>query len=345
MQHDGWRHTLVWREALLNVFSFGGRLFPLLCFAVLLGAGQVMFMASESNTLKHELNSLYLSGRNIIVFTPAVQGTRTTISRRSCESLSSADGVQRAGLFVIEGTQDFAQLGRNIPVVAASVSLFPSLARSDAVVGSLLGSHSGPYDLGLPGGVDVRAVSGQKQPTGVDTNSAVVVPLAANVTKGNECIVVLDRFSRLAEATPRLAASLAVTGGPIVGESQLNESVNVIQQYIGRPGRLFALALGLLAGLAAALLNRFRSSEFAAYRMSGTSPRTLALLIAEEQWLLAGTATASSILAVIVLQTYFFAAVPPVLWSVAAGLLWVVVACLGSIGPVIGSPMKLAKDR
>ena len=349
MQCDRWRAGPLIREAVRNVADVRAKLFPVLVLAVLGGSSLAAFAGSEAATLHTQLGALQRDGRLVVEISSTKHEEAAAIDRTSCEALTGTAGVERAGLVVQQGFWDVAQLGANVSVSAVSRSLFPELDHADALVGSALRKPSVDFLLTLPAGNVGTAHVMALQPKGVDTNSALLVALSPSDTTGPSCRVVLSPLSDGAEAIPRVVAALRNTGAaPISANTQFQENINPVQQFLTRASRYLALLLGALGGVAAAVINRVRLSEFAAYRLSGTSGRSLGVLIVLEQLIVGGAvaaATSVAAIAVVVVAGYPASVPAIVLSGVAAGAVWVAVAALLTIDIPLRRPTDLAKDR
>lgn len=344
MLTDDWRPSLLVREATRNVFGWGSRRLPALILAAAIGLAHVMFLAYQTQELEDRLADLALKGRNVLTIASASQDAEAAVSRASCEGLTDHPEVQHAGLFQADGLRDVVQIGPGVPLVHASTTLVPGLARADAVVGSALREPAERFGL-LVDGQLLNATVGEATPDGVDVNSAVVVPLDPATRTGTACVIVLDAFADQDEAAVRLAAELHAERNPVSGRAQLRETLDPIALFQNRPERFLPLVLGLVGALLCGLQNRLRSSELAVYRLSGTSPRSLGVVLVVEQLLIAGVAVASGSLAALVLSPRLLDPTVPVLWSVGAGALWVAGATLLSVDLPFRRPTDLAKDR
>lgn len=344
---DNWRGIHLAREANKNVLVWRSRLQPLVFFAVLAGVAATLFGAYESTSLLHRLEEQKESGRNILVFSAADTNRPVSIDRRSCETLTNSSAVERAGIVEREGLFDFLQIGPDVPVLSASSSLFPLLNTNDAIVGSALvpDVQAGvPYRLGLSANI-LEAQVASKQAVGIDTNSAVVVALPPRVRSGSTCVVVLHDLTSVDRNLSQLSAQLQSSGGPLAATQMFNDTSDPIEDFINRSGRLLPSLLGLLGGVAAGILNRLRSGELAAYRLSGTSARSLYVLLLLEQALLAGLMVLSASLAIAALHPYFLSPASTLMSSFAAGCVWLIVAVLMTIDVPMRKPPDLAKDR
>jgi hypothetical protein len=295
------------------------------------------------------------SGRLVVELTSTNPEDPVAIDRASCEALLDQPDVERAGIVTLETFTDVPALGQNTSITAASRTLFPQLDTADVLVGSALREPTGDFHLRMPAGNLALARVLGPQPTGIDTNSTLLVGLPPSTTNGPSCRIVVDGHSDPAEVLPRLAAAVQVSGtSPLTANTPYQETVNPVTTYLERSSRYLPLLIGILGGFAAAVINRVRLSELAAYRLSGTSSRTLALLLALEQFLLAGTLTAAASLVATLLTgtpsipglgTYPVSISAVTLAALTAGAAWILTATLLTIDIPLRQPTDLAKDR
>ena len=345
MQRDRWAAGQLAREACRNVFDLRSRLFFLLGLAALMGALIPIYAAVQSTQLRAQLSQDALRGRNILVFAALNADSPVEISRASCERLSSSPDVVRAGVLLPLPTRNFLQLGAVIPVAAASSTLLPELARFGALVGSALRPTGPAFSLLMPDGGIQSAIVNNPQPDVIGTNSNVVVGLPPAVTSTPRCIVVLTPTAIEAEAVPQLRAQLQSTGGAVSAQQEFTESRSPIALFLGRPDQFLPLLLALAGALSAGMLNRLRTAEWAAYRMSGTSARSLAIIMLCEQSALAGCLGLAATLATLVLAPVLISPVATIGMALAAAALWVGVGTFASVQICWRKPTSLAKDR
>ncbi|KRC62313.1 hypothetical protein ASE14_00195 [Agromyces sp. Root81] len=242
------------------------------------------------------------------------------------------------------GPSTFVQLGPAVQVYAVSATLLPALSEADVNVGSELGFTGGQRLLLMPDGSAQTALLGQKTPAGMNLGSAVAVPLTPNETRVQSCVVTLDRFADTEAATARLSSSLSATGGTLAGTTEFAENVDPVEAFVNRPDRYLPVGLGMICGLVGLGMNRFRSSDIASYRFSGTTVRSMFLLLFFEQALLAGCFAAAGSLALLLVSGYFAAPAAQVPWVVAGAFAWLFVAT-GNLLLSRGDPSSLSKDR
>lgn len=346
MQRDQWRIGQLIREAVKNVFAPRSRLYGLVLLAVAIGVAVPLYSAWESTQLTDRLQRESLLGRNVLVVAAVDKAHRpASIDRRSCEAVASDDDVIAAGITEPEGPADFPQIGAGIPVLAVSTTLLPQLEQHGAIVGSALRSGGGAFELLMPQGIAEKAIVGSKEPEAIGTNSAVAVNLAPDVTSSSTCDVVLSATANALDASNRIVSELRSTGGPIIATQSFSEPEDPIKVFENRPEQFLPLLLALAVALSAGTLNRLRTGEWAAYRMSGTSPRSLFVVITLEQTALAGTMATVAAATTLAVGGYLIAPVAPVLFAGAGAALWIIGATLMSFDLPLRKPTSLAKDR
>lgn len=351
---DSWSLSLLAREAVRNVLTTAGRLFPMLILAVVFGSAHVAFAAHQGTALEAQLDELQTQGRNVIDLSgdaPAGPGTAPQVSRASCEALSELPMVDRAGLRRdSDESVSYAQIGLNVPVRAMSVTLAPALNDYDALLGTGLVNQS---KLGDIDAITVVSDTGTTFTAYADpsigmeglSTSAMFVPLGPDVTSGPTCMVVLDRYANLQDSRAVLAASIDIDGGAGRADALLTETADLVQTYLNRSDRFLPMLLGVIGGLAVAGIAGLRSSELAAYRLSGTSPRSMAMLLGIEQALVAGLFVCSSALTVAILRGEIISAPAVLGWSLLAAMVWLTVGNLATLPILRKRPSDMAKDR
>lgn len=347
-EHDAWTLSLLVREAVRNVLARRSRLFPVVALAILLGSAQVAVAAHQSQSFAAQVEALQQKGRNVLSIT---SGETPTIDRQSCEALTTLDAVTRAGIRTENApTVDFSQLGPNIPLRSVSTTLVPELSTHDIIVGRGLAKASqlgGASTFSLAGETG-QVLDAYVSPTlgaEMSSTSALFVAADPSVTLATTCIVVLDRRADARQVLPVALASLTVDGPSVTGSTLMNETVNVTDLYLKRVERWLPLLLGVIGGLAVAAISGLRSSELAAYRLSGTSPRSLGMLLAFEQLLVAGLFVTASTITALLLRADLTSAAATVGWSIAAGMAWLVCGALAGLPVLRRAPTDMAKDR
>lgn len=345
MLKSTWSTLLLIREAVRNVFGTRSRIFVLVLASVTVGSAVAVFSASEAQGLLREIRGLEADGARVVSFGASSSRDTVTIDRASCEGLTTMTGVERAGIIVPDGSRDIPELGARIDVYSASTTLFPGLRTADGVRGSALAPRSRQSDVTL-GHNDIRRLApAAVQPEGIPTNRGLVFPLAPTVESASSCVAVLSRFAPVASLSATLAAQLDATGGQVGVVRILTPTTDPIERWHDRPGQYLALLAGLLGGLATSLLSWTRSSEIAAYRLSGTRRPALATLLTLESLLLGGVFATAGSAAVIVLRGEYLSVVEQILWLIAGGACWILSASLGVIRSTVVSPATLARER
>jgi len=334
------------REANANVFSPAARMFPVLAVAVLVGAGQSSLMIHQASQLDETLAALTMSGRNVVTVAPPSPDSVSTVDRVSCEALAEYPQIERAGLVGTAERTEVVELGAFLPLQPVSATLLPGLDAYDAVVGSALWSDDDPtLTLAAPGGQVLHAEVGDEMPAGVPTGSALAIPLGATTTSGSYCVVVLDPYLPLTDARTLVLADLQMAGEPLAATSPYKETVDVVALHLSRTERFLPAGIAVLAGFSVLGLSRLRSSELAAYRLSGTSRRSLATILLLEQAILAGFYLTSATAAALVLGPLLRDPAVPILWAVVGALGWTVCAGSAASITVLRRASDLAKDR
>jgi hypothetical protein len=345
IESDAWKGGPLLREALVNVFGAGSRFRALAIIAVVAGAGLAAVSAIDSVALQRELHEDALANRNLVSIS-AGQGNAASISRASCEDLVHDPDVTAAGMLFTQPTEDFVQLGSEVPVFEASQSLVPQLNSAGAVIGHGLASRFAG-DLKMPDGTVLLARLGVEQPDALSLDTAVTVAIPASVKSGSSCYVVLSQYARVTRVDTRLISELRWSGTSLVAEPQYQEAVNPIDQYLARLTLYLPFAIGLLLGLSAGIVNRARATEWATYRLSGTSPRSAALLMFLEQAHLAAAFALSGCLATVVfgLNGLETSESSVVISIVCGATLWLIATAISGYDLVLRAPTTLVKEK
>jgi hypothetical protein len=345
VQRDSWAFSQLAREANKNVFDLRSRLYLLLVIAVLIGVAIPLYAAWQSQQLLSQLQDEATQGRNVVTIAALRDDVPVVISRASCEALSNDADVEAAGILERHEPENFPQLGTRIPVTAASTTLLPELRRYGSIVGNAL-RRSGPaFTLLMPDGSTQSAATGTAQPDAIGTNSGVVFALSPSVTGARSCLVVLSPLARETQVAGRLVAQLSSTGGAIAARSEFSEPRDPIDVFLARPDRYLPLLLALAGAITAGTLNRLRSGEWAAYRMSGTSVRSLLLIQLLEQANIAGCLALFGALTTLAVSWLLISPLSTILSLLAAAAIWVVAASLVAVDLSFRKPTDLAKDR
>jgi hypothetical protein len=348
MSDRDWRTGALLREAILNAVNPRSRTILILALAIAAGSTTTAFYVSESTQFTQRLDDLETRGSNIITLQSATPRTNVAISRSSCEALTRLPQVQRAGLLIDGGSRDIPELGANTRTFTASTTLFPPLATQHGLIGSKLSRTSAPRTVTVAPSQPQTLATGRPQPAGIPTNSAVVFPLPAGTSSGPVCIASLTRFSDPRSARQILAAALETRGGPILAIPQLPLTSDPIHDWHTRPGQYLPIALGLLGGLLSTIVTGTRSSELAAYRLSGTSRRSAGILLTVENLFPSGAFLIAGAVALITLALTGADILSPaelLMWLVCGAAAWSAVAAYGAVRGMLLSPAKMTREK
>lgn len=343
---DGWRVADLAREALRNTVGRSARLLPAVALAVVLGSGTAAFVALETASLQDELDDLAERGRGVVSYMQANPDQPALVSRASCEALAGAPGVEAAGAVVPGGSTEVVPVGPDVPVQRASTTLVPGLADVDALVDAGLLDRAGPSDQRVL--VGAEALGSARTPglrEGVGAGRSLTVPLRPDDALVERCVVVLDPLVAVDDVAATQIASLHVSGNAVVGTEALRATSDPVQAFLDRPSRFLPVLLGLLGAVTTAVTYRLRASELAVYRLSGTSARSLLVLVALETLLVTGVAATATTLAVVALHARYLDPTTPVLWGLVLAGTWAVVALAATADLAVRRPTDLAKDR
>lgn len=341
---DRWRLADLIREATRNVFGSGARMLPAVAVAVLLGASSVALLAFEQNSLRQRVEQLAAEGRGVVVFAQASPERPAVVTRKSCEGLAVQPGVEAAGLIVEAGRVDAAPFTVDSPLRRASPSLFPELQEVDLVVGSTLTSHEGVFRV-LIHGQPFLAKVGQPSREGTGTALGLTAALLPTDVAAGQCMVILDPIVDAGAVAGMLSAQLDVSGSDLAASEALDAPVNPLGDYLARLGRFAPLVLGVIGGFLAGLLARARVSELAVYRLSGTSPESLLVLLALESVLIAGVAASAAAASALVLSPLLLDAATAIVAGMSMAGCWALTSIFTSVDIAFRRPTDLAKDR
>ncbi|NYD75606.1 hypothetical protein [Leifsonia soli] len=303
-----------------------------------------VFPAVEADNFSVAMRDLSKAGRNVLVFESADPEQPIRVTRASCESLTDIDGVNRAGVVVPWTSMSFIQLGRDVDVLQVSPSLIPQLRESGAVVGAALADGRRTIALEWPVQGVIQAVAAREQPPGLDTNSAVVVAADAGMSVASSCTVILEPLASARRLITIVSATLQVEGTLSVRRT-FEEGRDAIEEFAQRPGRVIPVILGAIFGSGAGLMTRMRRSEIAVYRLTGSAPSTVALLLTLEHLTLAGLAATAAVAGSLLLLPHFVSPLSQLAICSAAALGWALVAIALSVDLAFRNPLGLAKDR
>lgn len=354
---DNWPLGYLAREATRNVMSWGARLFPVLLIAVLLGSGVAALGVKESRNYEARIASLAAQGRNMInVYLGADNNdekyaSNEGISRRSCENLNGMSGVVVAGLIDPEAeTFNVAQISSHTPVRAVSSSLLPQLFEYDVVIGGALAENGSidpdaVFDVITAGGAHLTAVVKPEIGPRVPSTLAAFVTLSPETKYKGTCAVLFDQRVDSREMAPLVESAVSSAGGYVASQNTFSEQMDVKKEYLDRIERLAAPAAGAFGGLILAILAFMRSSELAAYRLSGTSPRSLGMMLTFESALIAGTFFTAAAIGVAIFRNQLLSPPATLLWAATGAGVWMIVAWILALPVLRRKPSDMAKDR
>lgn len=346
MLRDRWSLPALIREATRNVFSLRSRVYPVLLLAALASTATPLVAAQQSLDLTATLGAEALAGRNTVRVTSSDAQNPAEIALASCEELARQPDVDSAGAVVQLGSFDLPQFGSNIPLVGASVTLIPELADSGAVVGpSLRSEASSPDSLLAPDGSVLSASRGHLMASSVGTNNAVAVAIPPEQDWVPACVIVLDDLADPDAVVPRLTASLISRGGALAAVEEFRSPTSPIETYRRSPAALLPYLLGFAGGAAGAVIMFARSSEWAVYRLSGTSRRSLVVLMTMEQVLCALVFLGGSAVTTLGLTGALVSATATLLSAAAGAAIWCGVAFTGACFLSLRSPLAMAKEN
>lgn len=344
VSHDHWSLRAALREAVKNVLLPSGRSLAGLGLSVLLGSALVLSAVNDDSRFERVLRSQTRVGTHTVVIGANKADEAARVSTRSCSGLVHVTGVLVAGPLQLLGLDRVYQLDTHVAIVATSTSLLPALLATQAIVGSAL-----PFDRPRPIAgsrlARVLATPGVPLAGGIPADSAVVVRLDPRVEVAGLCVAVLDPRVSPPTILPALAASVHSSGAPVLARVAAVAQVDPIADYRDRPRRLIPLACAALLCLWATALLRFRASEIAAYRLSGTSKPDMMLILALEQVVLAGVFSSAALASIVITRSQLVSARAVMLWTLTGVCLWLGAFPVLAIKSAYGKATELAKDR
>jgi len=346
LRRDFWTFSALAREAWKTLIDARSIFYVLPLVAVLAGITGGVLALDASVNLDHQLVVADRAGANVLTVRAANQRDKVQISRHSCEALASSPDIDAAGLALPLRDAYVPQFGRTVPVIGASASLLPQLQSADAVVGSALTKGGAPSRLTIPGaGNALTSVRGAPQPDAIGTNSAIVLPLSVRTQSASTCFVIINPLRNATRAAAVVVAELDAVGGPVIAQPASVPTFDPVSGFKARQDQFLPVVLGAIGGLISAALIATQGSAWAAYRLSGTSRRSLAtiftLLCAVPGGLYALTGVAFT--AVVMMVVHSPGAVA--LEMLAGGCAWTAIGAAASLFVVARQPTNLAKDR
>lgn len=344
MRRDRWAFTALLREATRNAFSLRSRVYPVLLFAALASTAWPIVAAQQSMNLSATLDAESLAGRNVVRVTSSDAQNPAEIDIASCEGLAEQPDVEAAGAIVPLGSFDLPQLGSNIPVLGASTTLVHELDRARAVVGPSLRTTPTPDLFLAPDGTTLTATRGHPTASSIGTNNAVTVAISPTTQWVNACVILLDELADSSVVVERLTSSLVARGGALSAVQEFKSPTNPIDTYRNSLLGMLPFAVGL-AGAAAGIGAMFaRTSEWATYRLSGTSRRSLVVLITLEQLLCALVFSAGSAVATVIFAGLLVSPESTLFSAAAGSMMWVAVSLVGASLLALRSPITMARE-
>lgn len=337
----GWATSQLAREAWNNVTTSRRRLVPLAAAAVILGSLTAIVSALDGEQLRSDLDRLNAAGRNVVVIGAAGE-IPTSIDRTSCDELSRLSSVQRSGAILPSSRREVLPLGTSVPVVEVTGSIVPELALAPAVIGE--GLPLSPSNV-LISGTAIPSVVGSEQPEGVPLGQAVAVAAPATVRDVERCIVVLEDYVDISAASAAALASLNSSGPALAASVVLSSPIDRLDAFSQRLTIFSPVLIGLLGAGMSWGVAFSRSSELAAYRLSGARPGEILTLGLLETAILTGAFATSCTAAVVALSEYVLDVPSAILHGLVGASVWLSVAGLGHLASSRQSVYKLIRDR
>lgn len=340
MSGGRWASGALCREARRNCGTRGSRTRMVPLLAVVAAFVVLWWTQMESLRFSNAVLDRSTAGHYVLTIHSVDVQEAAEIRVTACEALVADARVDRAGVLLGGTLVAIPQLGADQRVIEASAGLFPHLQEGSALVGSKLPDISGALVVDQVALVPVVLA---EQPRGIDVNRSVVLPLQEHRQVHSECVVVVRPLVAVHEAASELIASLDARGalmasGPGLGADDIG------QTYVQRVERWISVVVGAVGGLVAAVVNRFRFSEFAVYRLSGTSPADTVRLIAYEQLIVAGFFVATLSASAWLVGNRLTSPTALIWWSLAGAAVWFVTATAASIPAVVRNPVTSQRD-
>lgn len=331
------------REAMKNVFGRRSRLFPYAAAALLSSTFVVLALLAQSIDFDHEITAAHDKGRNIFTVQSSSSDRPVVITRESCERLTGEAAVVRAGIITDRGRKNAQPLGSSLPLVAVSPTLLPQVDQGRAVVGVALHPSGAESNIVIDG-VVLRAVSGLREPAGIDVNSAIAIPLGVDVVDDPRCVIEM-KWNADGDDLQLALNQLHVQGGPIIAVPVFAETTSLIGGFLARSERWLPILVGCLGGLATSLAIRTRRTELAAYVFAGATRSAVATLVSLECILIGGVAAFGGVLTTLTLAPFALSPASQMFAMVAMGATWIASALPVSLQVAVVSPVELGKRR
>ncbi|WIE62249.1 hypothetical protein DEI97_003640 [Curtobacterium sp. MCLR17_032] len=346
LRRDSWTFAALAREAWKTLVDGSSIFYVLPLVAVLAGITGGVLALHASAGLDHQLVVADRAGANVLTVRSANQRDKIKIGRRSCEALAASPDIDAAGLALPLRDVYVPQLGKTVPVIGASASLLPQLQSADAVVGSAITKSSALTRLRIPGaGQALLSIRGRPQPDAIGTNSAIVVPLSVRVQSASTCFVVVNPLRNATRAAPVVVAELDVVGGPVIAQPGSVPTFNPVDTFTARQDQFLPLVFGGAGGLISAALIATQGSAWAAYRLSGTSRRSLATIFTLLSAIPGGFYAIAGVAFTAVGMSAMHSPGAVALEVLAGGCAWTLIGAAASLLVVARQPTNLARDR
>lgn len=192
-----------------------------------------------------------------------------------------------------------------------------------------------------------RTVDGEAwapEPAAVGSDNAVALAIDPGEKWVSSCVVIVDPRADVDAAAARLTLALEVKGGPVAAFHTFSSPTNPVttnRDAVTRWMPYLVTLLGAAAGVATMLT---RSSEWAVYRLSGMSRRTLISLLVLEQAYPALLFAAGAALTTFVIASQLISPSVVILSAAAASCLWLALSSIGAIIIASRSPLTMARD-
>lgn len=292
-----WALRSAWNESVANLRAGGGRARTLLLLAVVLGGLAAAVVDADWARLEETQNRIEEVGGNTIIVA-ADAAADTGLSTADCAGLNDLWFVRASGHMDLLDPVAFSQLGNvSMPVVALDQSLIQLAARSPRLEGTPQIGLDGSLGTTLPFVLSTTT----EPPTlyaadpirwlvpGIDLTGTVVIvegPVARERTQS--CVTLVDPRVPLQWSMRVITAAISASGPAPTTRVASTTSIDVVDQFTSRPTRFVPLIAALILAFALGLVLRSRSSEIGAYRLSGTSPGDMALILIGEATLICG---------------------------------------------------------
>lgn len=348
-RHDQWALTMLLRESVRNAFTAGGRLFGMIALASVLGGLLVGADALAAQRLDQQTADIEELGGHVVVLMSAVKEYPALIERASCEALSDLPSVVRAGAVVERAAISHPQLGSRSSMRLVSSTLVPELKSVDVAVGRALADELGIWTRGVfaiqtPGGSVPAHVAKTLHPE-LGGTRGVFVAFPPAIRFVDRCVVVLHAGASPVEFARILPAMVDVAGGPLYAAPMHVPTIYPWDLYLERVERYLPVLFGVFGAAVAMIITALRGSELAVYRLSGSSRRSLFIILGFESVHTAGVLLAAAVGATAICWQALASPPATVMSAVVAAAVWVSISVAGNAWAVSRSVVAMAKDR